>query len=84
MAEIILALFAFGPRYYNPFGGFPLATLHLFDAFVIVTAFVLEVVLKGREQQFAALLIILRFWRIMKLMEGRSSCHCSTFECLVT
>ncbi|KXN85475.1 Voltage-gated hydrogen channel 1 [Leucoagaricus sp. SymC.cos] len=70
LVEIILALFAFGPRYYNPFGNFPLAALHLFDAFVIITAFVLEVVLKGKEEELAALLIILRFWRIVKLVEG--------------
>ncbi|KAF5357850.1 hypothetical protein D9756_001657 [Leucocoprinus leucothites] len=70
MVEIVLALFAFGPEFYNPFGKIPLATLHLFDAIVIITTFVLEVVLKGKVEEFAALLIILRFWRIIKLMEG--------------
>jgi len=70
LVEIVLALFAFGPQFYNPFGKFPLAVLHLFDAFVIITTFVLEVVLRGREQELAALLIVLRFWRIVKLVEG--------------
>lgn len=70
LTEIILALFAFGPQYYNPFGGTSQATLHLFDALVIITTFVLEVVLRGKEQEIAALLIILRFWRIVKLVGG--------------
>ncbi|KAF9453233.1 hypothetical protein P691DRAFT_801570 [Macrolepiota fuliginosa MF-IS2] len=70
LVEIVLALFAFGPQFYNPFGKFPLAVLHLFDAFVIITTFVLEVALKGREQELAALFITLRFWRIVKLVQG--------------
>jgi hypothetical protein len=70
LVEISLALFAFGPNFFNPFGKVPLAPLHLFDAFVIITTFVLEVVLKGKEEELAALLITLRFWRIVKLVEG--------------
>lgn len=70
LAEISLALFAFGFGYYNPFGTVALAALHLLDAFVIITTFVLDVVLRGNEEKLAALLIILRFWRIVELMEG--------------
>ncbi|KAJ3560107.1 hypothetical protein NP233_g11051 [Leucocoprinus birnbaumii] len=70
LLEIVFALFAFGPAYYNPFSKFPLSSLHLFDAIVIIATFVLEVVLKGREEELAALLIVLRFWRIVKLVEG--------------
>lgn len=33
----------------------------------------LELTLKGREEEFAALLILLRFWRIVKLVEGKTS-----------
>jgi hypothetical protein len=76
LLEIFLSLFAFGLNFYNPFGGIPLAPLHLFDAIVITTTFVLELALKGREEEFAALLIVLRFWRIVKLVEGKP---CSFF-----
>jgi hypothetical protein len=72
LLEIVLSLFAFGPKFYNPFGGFPLAPLHLFDAIVIIATFVLELVLRGKEEEFAALLIVLRFWRIVKLVEGKA------------
>ncbi|KAH7923513.1 hypothetical protein BV22DRAFT_1092763 [Leucogyrophana mollusca] len=70
LIEIPLTLWAFGPRFFIPFSGIPHAPLHLFDAFIIVTTFVLEFVLKGRERELAGLLIILRLWRLVKLVGG--------------
>ena len=46
------------------------AGLHLFDSLIIVTTFVLEVILKGRERELAGLLIVLRLWRLVKLVGG--------------
>lgn len=46
--------------------------LHLFDAIIILTTFVLEFVLKGRELELASLLIVLRLWRLVKLVGGES------------
>jgi len=54
----------------NPFGSAPHASLHAFDALVIVTTFTLEVVLRGKEQELVGLLIILRLWRLVKLVGG--------------
>ncbi|KAE9399305.1 hypothetical protein BT96DRAFT_820767 [Gymnopus androsaceus JB14] len=70
LIEIPLAIFAFGLEYYNPFGKIPHAILHDFDAIIIVTTFVLEVFLKGRERELASLLIVLRLWRLVKLVGG--------------
>ncbi|KAJ6630688.1 hypothetical protein B0H10DRAFT_2160101 [Mycena sp. CBHHK59/15] len=70
LLEIPLSLWALGSRFYSPRGGVPHAALHLFDAFIIITTFVLEVVLKGREQELAGLLVILRLWRLIKLVGG--------------
>ncbi|KIJ68981.1 hypothetical protein HYDPIDRAFT_23848 [Hydnomerulius pinastri MD-312] len=70
LVEIPLAIWAFGFRFYLPFSGVPHAPLHLFDAIIIVTTFVLEFVLKGRERELAGLLIILRLWRLVKLVGG--------------
>jgi len=70
LIEIPLSIFAFGPKFYNPFGSVPHSGLHLFDAFIIGTTFILEVVLRGREQEVASLLIILRLWRLIKLVGG--------------
>ncbi|KAJ7940737.1 hypothetical protein B0H13DRAFT_2299697 [Mycena leptocephala] len=72
LVEIPITLWALGPNFYNPCGDIPHAALHLFDAFIIVTTFVLEIVLKGREQELAGLLIILRLWRLVKLVGGVS------------
>ena len=54
----------------NPFGPTPHAGLHAFDALVIVTTFTLEVALRGKEKELAGLLIILRLWRLVKLVGG--------------
>ncbi|TEB31274.1 hypothetical protein FA13DRAFT_1791555 [Coprinellus micaceus] len=56
--------------WYNPWGRVSHAWLHLFDAVVIVATFVLEVILRGRDAELAALLVILRLWRIVKLVTG--------------
>lgn len=70
LVEIPLSIFAFGLQFYNPFGPVPHSGLHLFDAIIIGTTFILEVVLRGRERELASLLIILRLWRLVKLVGG--------------
>ncbi|KAF5391477.1 hypothetical protein D9757_002013 [Collybiopsis confluens] len=70
LLEIPLALLAFGFEFYNPFGSTPHAILHDFDAFIILTTFILEVFLKGKERELASLLIVLRLWRLVKLVGG--------------
>lgn len=72
LIEIPMALWAFGLQYYNPFGHLTHASLHLFDAGIIVTTFILEVILKGRERELAGMLIVLRLWRLVKLVGGGS------------
>ncbi|KAJ7740711.1 hypothetical protein DFH07DRAFT_1064163 [Mycena maculata] len=72
LVEIPITLWALGPRFYNPFGRVPHAALHLFDAFIIITTFILEFVLRGKEKELAGLLIILRLWRLVKLVGGVS------------
>lgn len=72
LIEIPLSVFAFGPGFYRPFGSYPHASLHFFDALIIMTTFILEVVLRGRERELASLLIILRLWRLVKLVGGET------------
>lgn len=65
LLEIFLKIFAFGLKYFwknTPFG-----LLHLADALIIIISFLLEVFLKGAEQELGSLLIIFRLWRIVKL-----------------
>ncbi|KAG8217819.1 hypothetical protein J3R82DRAFT_5984 [Butyriboletus roseoflavus] len=70
LVEIPLALWAFGIKFYLPLCGVPHAPLHLFDAIIVLTTFVLEFVLKGKERELAELLVILRLWRLVKLVGG--------------
>ncbi|KAI0636824.1 hypothetical protein C8Q77DRAFT_526463 [Trametes polyzona] len=70
LVEVPVTIWALGVQYYNPAGPVVHAALHLFDALVILTTFVLEVVLRGRERELAALLVILRLWRLVKLVQG--------------
>lgn len=70
MLEIPLATWAFGLSFYNPFGDVIHAGFHLFDALIIIITLVLEIGLKGRERELAGLLIILRLWRLVKLVGG--------------
>ncbi|KAI9571229.1 hypothetical protein HD554DRAFT_2186821 [Boletus coccyginus] len=70
LLELPLAIWAFGIKFFVPFSGPPHAPLHLFDAIIVVTTFVLEFVLKGRERELVGLLVILRLWRLVKLVGG--------------
>ncbi|KAF8654151.1 hypothetical protein AX16_003680 [Volvariella volvacea WC 439] len=70
LVEIPINLWAFGLNYFNPLGYKVYGLLHIFDAFIIVTTFTLEVGLKGREGELAGLLIIFRLWRLVKLIGG--------------
>ncbi|GAA5853567.1 hypothetical protein JCM3766R1_003131 [Sporobolomyces carnicolor] len=64
--EIPLNLVAFGVRYYLPKTRHWF--LHLFDAFVVTGAFVLSISADGPFASVASLLIVLRLWRVLKLV----------------
>ncbi|KAF8902039.1 hypothetical protein CPB84DRAFT_1679075 [Gymnopilus junonius] len=70
LVEIPLNLWTFGLQYMNPFGSVPHAILHLFDTIIILTTFTFEVILRGKERELAGLLVILRLWRLVKLVGG--------------
>jgi len=70
LIEIPLNLWAFGWQFMNPLGSVPHGGLHFFDTIIIVTTFTLEVILRGKERELAGLLVILRLWRLVKLVGG--------------
>ncbi|KAG9069582.1 hypothetical protein KI688_010486 [Linnemannia hyalina] len=63
--EIVLKVYSFGLGFF--WTGNPHGILHLLDALIIIISFLLEVFLKGAEQELGALLIIFRLWRVVKL-----------------
>lgn len=81
LVEIPINIWAFGWTFYRPGGRALHSSLHFFDAVVIATTFIFEVVLRGRERELASLLIILRLWRLVKLVQGSSSVVCVSATC---
>ncbi|GAA5898957.1 uncharacterized protein JCM6883_003485 [Sporobolomyces salmoneus] len=67
LLEIPLDLLAFGIAYYLPRGS-PHWFLHLCDALVVIGAFLLTVSSGGPLESVVSLLIVLRLWRILKLV----------------
>ena len=45
---------------------------HLFDAMVIIVAFVVDVLLHGILEEAASLVVVLRLWRVFKIIEELS------------
>ncbi|CAG8511607.1 12926_t:CDS:2 [Acaulospora morrowiae] len=65
--EVILNLFVFGVRYFLTGSHW---FIHLFDASVVIMTFLLELSLKGKEREVAGLLIVFRFWRLIKVLSS--------------
>jgi voltage-gated hydrogen channel 1 len=74
--EIPLTLWAFGWRFYDPLHGkqygYHHTPFHLLDALVILGSFVSDVFLRGRERELASLIVLLRLWRLLKLVGGKN------------
>ncbi|KZF25626.1 hypothetical protein L228DRAFT_80173 [Xylona heveae TC161] len=65
MLELMASVCAFGFGYFNSW-------FHCFDATVIVAGFVIDVLLRGVVEEVASLVIVLRLWRVFKIMEELS------------
>ena len=46
---------------------------HCFDAAVIVASFVIDVTLKGLSEEVGSLVVVLRLWRVFKIIEELSA-----------
>ncbi|KAI9762072.1 MAG: hypothetical protein M1840_001481 [Geoglossum simile] len=62
MLELLASVWAFGLLYFRPW-------FHCFDAAVIAVGFVVDVLLHGVVEEVASLVVILRLWRIFKIVE---------------
>lgn len=72
LLEIPPSLYAFGFRYYNPWSDVHHSTFHFFDALIIILNFAL-LFLSGPAQELVALIVLLRLWRLIKLLGGVAS-----------
>lgn len=48
------------------------SAFHIFDAIVIVVGFVVDVILHGVLEEVASLVVVLRLWRVFKIIEELS------------
>ncbi|KAK1074516.1 hypothetical protein LTR74_001112 [Friedmanniomyces endolithicus] len=66
MLELVASVWAFGWTYFHtPF--------HCLDATVILAGFVLDVLLKGIVEEVSSLVVVLRLWRVFKIIEELSA-----------
>ncbi|KAK4447912.1 hypothetical protein QBC34DRAFT_381751 [Podospora aff. communis PSN243] len=62
LVELLIAVWAFGVGFFKEW-------FHCFDAFVIVASFIIDVVTHGTLEEIGSLIIILRLWRFVKIVD---------------
>jgi hypothetical protein len=50
------------PRYFNSW-------FHCFDAFIVIAGFITDVALRGIIEEVASLIVVMRLWRVVKIIE---------------
>ncbi|KAJ3455360.1 hypothetical protein MRS44_013960 [Fusarium solani] len=65
MIELIASVWAFGWNYFKSW-------FHCFDAFIVVAGFITDVVLHGIIEEVASLIVVMRLWRVIKIIEELS------------
>ncbi|RMZ39553.1 hypothetical protein AFCA_002329 [Aspergillus flavus] len=73
MLELMVTVFSFGKGYFS-------SKFHVFDALVIIVAFGVDVVLHGIEEELGSLIVVLRLWRVFKIIEELQSANEDTLE----
>ncbi|KAI9775842.1 MAG: hypothetical protein M1835_005675 [Candelina submexicana] len=66
VVELLAAIFAFGISYLY-------YVVYCFDAIVVITTFVVSLVLRGTLGEIARLVVLLRLWRVFRLMYQSST-----------
>ncbi|MCJ1484699.1 hypothetical protein MMC06_004872 [Schaereria dolodes] len=66
MVELLASIWAFGLPYFK-------SKFHCFDAFVIVAGFIVDVCLKGVLEEIGSIVVVLRLWRVFKIIEEFSA-----------
>jgi voltage-gated hydrogen channel 1 len=58
------------------------STFHIFDATVIVAAFIVDILLRGMSAEAGSLIVVLRLWRVFKIIEELSAGAADEVEAL--
>lgn len=54
-------------------GSYLKSSFHIFDATVIVAAFVIDLLLRGPLEEAGSIIVVLRLWRVFKIIEEFSA-----------
>ncbi|CAK7272163.1 hypothetical protein SEPCBS119000_004980 [Sporothrix epigloea] len=65
LVELLASLWAFGWELFSSW-------FHCFDAFVILVGFIIDVLAHGVLEDIASLVVVLRLWRVVKIVEEMS------------
>ncbi|KAK0707574.1 hypothetical protein B0H67DRAFT_647747 [Lasiosphaeris hirsuta] len=65
LAELLFTVWAFGQQFFQDW-------FHCFDAIIIVASFIIDVVTRGIVEQIGSIVIVLRLWRFVKIVEELS------------
>lgn len=66
LAELLASIWAFGFSFFK-------SKFHCFDAAIIVAGFVVDVCLKGVLEEIGSIVVVLRLWRVVKIIEELSA-----------
>ncbi|KAJ4253351.1 hypothetical protein NW762_010506 [Fusarium torreyae] len=62
VVELTASVWAFGWKYFNSW-------FHCFDAFIVIAGFITDVALRGIIEEVASLIVVMRLWRVVKIIE---------------
>jgi len=66
VVELLLSIWAFGRSYFR-------SKFRVFDGTVIIVGFLVDVILRGVDEEIASLVVVLRLWRFFKIIEEMSA-----------
>ncbi|KAK5661680.1 hypothetical protein OQA88_9780 [Cercophora sp. LCS_1] len=65
LVELLVTVWAYGRSFFEDW-------FHCFDGFVILASFIIDVVTKGILEEIGSMIIVLRLWRFIKIVEELS------------
>ncbi|KAF2721451.1 hypothetical protein K431DRAFT_284826 [Polychaeton citri CBS 116435] len=66
MLELLVSIWSFGWQYFASW-------FHWLDAIVIIASFLIDVILRGISEEIGSIVIVLRLWRVFKIIEELSA-----------
>ncbi|KAF7189416.1 Voltage-gated hydrogen channel 1 [Pseudocercospora fuligena] len=66
MVELLASIWSFGLAFFKSY-------FHCFDAIVIVTGLIIDILLRGTLEEIGSIVVVLRLWRVLKIIDELSA-----------